>query len=215
MQAIACLHSGERPEASFLDNSAPNGWTGLCKPTPVQRIVTVDPLTRGALVGPLDSLPLDWHTVVLWNFTELEPGDRVVEFVADAVAAPGGPTVQFPPLHLHHIHVAGGGAGHWFEGHRVAAEIGAHWFETHGDYAASASSGYGHRIPPPFCRVYHGYPSPSSLVPIFVNAQVEWGLVTAAYSTNHTPLRCGISRLWHTVWAVGRSWVTYDRVMCD
>lgn len=99
---------------------------------------------RVLLAGPFKCVPGSWVSLIL-----LVPGfeehDQIVGFTGDAVDENEQP-VPFPPLHMHHIHVAGGEY--------------THLWETHGDYdiistsdaAGHHTTGYTSRVRSPYCR---------------------------------------------------------------
>ena len=102
---------------------------------------TDTPSLREVLVGPITTRAGTWATVWL-PFTLVRRGDRVVEFVGDAVSMLDGRTIPYPPLHLHHIHVSLQQPG---------ANAKVHWFETHGDYSRGEVTDYRTRLPDGYC----------------------------------------------------------------
>ena len=95
--------------------------------------------TRALLVGPLISTPGLWHSFAVDYSHLIRPEDRIVSVIADAVNATSGLALTYPPLHIHHIHVAYGAS--------------RHWHETHGDYTREDEHGYVRRIPPGYCEI--------------------------------------------------------------
>ena len=83
--------------------------------TPARAIVTQscseddadepDRFTRTLRAGPMRSNPGQWTWFNASDLsTLLSDGDCVTAFTADAVTLEGA-TVDFPPLHMHHIHI--------------------------------------------------------------------------------------------------------------
>jgi len=102
--------------------------------------------TRGVIIGPMHSLPGQWHSIV-YNLDEcgiLRDGDQIIEYRGDAVDELG--SVPYPPLHLHHIHV---------HHEDRSGTHSTHWFETHGDYDLT-DHGYSRRIPEGYAVVFRG-----------------------------------------------------------
>lgn len=104
---------------------------------------------RGFLMGPFETLPGEW--VSAWVTEEmagtaLGEADHVTEFTGDGVDA-DGLALPFPPLHVHHIHVARG------QPPPSGDHMQQHWMETHGDYRLDPERGYTTRTPPGYCRV--------------------------------------------------------------
>jgi len=93
--------------------------------------------SRALLVGPLTSTPGLWHSIGVAYTGLLLAGDRVTAVTSDAVNATSGEPVPYPPLHIHHIH--------------VARESSVHWHETHGDYQLTPD-GYTRHMPPGYCE---------------------------------------------------------------
>ena len=92
---------------------------------------------RGALVGPIKTWPSAWTSIFISSEETqewLKAGDRVVEFVGAPVRRDGTP-IEFPPLHVHHLH--------------VKQQNITHYFETHGDYDPA----YATRLPPGYCML--------------------------------------------------------------
>jgi len=129
--------------------------------------------TRGVIIGPMHSLPGQWHSIV-YNLDEcgiLRDGDQIIEYRGDAVDELGSvplhhcicitstcaiiytahkscrhKQVPYPPLHLHHIHV---------HHEDRSGTHSTHWFETHGDYDLT-DHGYSRRIPEGYAVVFRG-----------------------------------------------------------
>lgn len=100
---------------------------------------------RGVAVGPFYSVPGLWTSLQL-PFDLLGSGERVVAFTGDTVS-PSGEVIAYPPLHMHHIHVAK-------QDPRGDANV--HWFETHGDYHMDPRRGYRRELPAGYCDVVDG-----------------------------------------------------------
>jgi len=101
---------------------------------------------RGVAVGPFYSVPGLWTSLQL-PFDLLGSGERVVAFTGDTVS-PSGEVIAYPPLHMHHIHVAK-------QDPRGDANV--HWFETHGDYHMDPRRGYRRELPTGYCDVVDGH----------------------------------------------------------
>ena len=116
------------------------------------------PTERVLLAGPLKSWPGSWVSLILL-VPSFEEQDRIVGFTGDAVDGKEQP-VPFPPLHMHHIHVASGEY--------------THLWETHGDYEMRSTRdasghptvGYTSRVRSPYCRRLGG-------TKLSVNAQIN------------------------------------------
>ena len=92
--------------------------------------VHTTPTERILLAGPFKCWPGSWVATILL-VPEFERQAKVIGFTGDAVDEKQQP-LPFPPLHMHHIHVAGGEY--------------THLWETHGDYnIVSTSDAAGHR----------------------------------------------------------------------
>jgi hypothetical protein len=118
---------------------------------------------QGVLIGPLRTKPGDWISVAYPLGELLQEGNKVVQFIGDPVSISGetigypyslhtthcthcthytsyspytGETIGYPPIHVHHLHVAG-----------VST---SHFFETHGDYAID-EDGYSTHVPAGHC----------------------------------------------------------------
>ena len=106
--------------------------------------VHTTPTERILLAGPFKCWPGSWVATILL-VPEFERQAKVIGFTGDAVDEKQQP-LPFPPLHMHHIHVAGGEY--------------THLWETHGDYnivstsdaAGHRTAGYTSRVSSPYCR---------------------------------------------------------------
>ena len=111
-----------------------------------------DTTFRGALVGPLSLRPSMWLGLGIAWLPLLLPGEGITEYLGDAVSSLHGRPLQFPPLHLHHIHYAWQGTNHFLE--------------THGDYSISPR-GYNRTLPQGFCiaprPLSRVHPTPKSI----------------------------------------------------
>ena len=97
--------------------------------------------TRALLIGPLTSLPGRWHSFSAPYGSLIPSAHRLTAVTCDAVNDTTGAALPYPPLHIHHIHIARGDS--------------VHWHETHGDYELG-HDGYTRRIPPGYCEVSDG-----------------------------------------------------------
>ncbi len=93
---------------------------------------------RAVRFGPFTSEPGKWVSVTSKPLLGLlENGQRIKGFFGAATTA-DGTRIGFPPLHMHHIHVAKGDLARGTSRHHAD-----HWFETHGDYSVGADFGVG------------------------------------------------------------------------
>ena len=131
--AIFFKHFGELAQA--------DEWETAVNTTHRMTVHTCNqPHLRGMIAGPFRVLPREWVSLGM-KFDILGPDDPVISYTGDAVTAAGDP-VEFPPLHLHHIHI------------RQLTAV--HWFETHGDYELQPGVGYTRRLPDGYCSRHHG-----------------------------------------------------------
>lgn len=148
---VYCEHTGEADGPKYADDI----WRS---PHPVPAVWVCDEkLVRGVIAGPFSSDPGHWTTVGLDITSLLQSGDPITQYIGDAVFA-DGTSVPYPPLHMHHIHVA---RQRWRrDGKRAGGSqdqtllYQPHWFETHGDYLQSAGVGYATNLPPGWCDVF-------------------------------------------------------------
>ena len=140
MAATICSHAGEELWPLEIDPSEDN--SPRCHRAPVN--TTVTPTLRQALIGPLTTQAGSWTTIWL-PFSLLTAGDRILEFVGDAIDLATNKAIAYPPLHLHHIHVSL---------QQIGAAPKVHWFETHGDYLLTPTDGYNTKLPPGYCVVH-------------------------------------------------------------
>ena len=107
----------------------------------------VQPELLGVLIGPFRSSAGQFTSLNL-PFDLVRPGSRIIAFTADAVDVSGTP-VGYPPLHMHHVHLAKGEVG--------SDSYYNHWWEVHGDYGVGP---YGHQpeqhLPEGYCDVDWG-----------------------------------------------------------
>ena len=146
-RGVYCEHGSEATGPKSADDI----WTSTHR---LPAVYTCrEPTLRGMLAGPFRTVPGQWTSIGL-KHDLLHPGDRITHYVGDAVHATTGTPLKYPPLHLHHIHVAKlrytHGAPH--DSDHIAHYY-PHWFETHGDYA-STDAGYMTSLPDGYCDVF-------------------------------------------------------------
>jgi len=133
--AFACHYHGEAASPGLGYSSKREKCTTVV-PVLTCEHFDADSVLRSALIGPLSLGPSEWIGLGMAWLPLLLPGERITEYFGDAVDTLNGSVMQYPPLHLHHIHYAWQGQ--------------SHWLETHGDYGAS-HRGYNRTLPKPHC----------------------------------------------------------------